>query len=314
MKILAQDWLLTHLFMNHDLPLNYLERIREYYQILGYGEPYRWAHFDDVPFTPMQKPLAEATIGIVTTAAPYQADKGDQGPGAAYNGSAKFFSVYSDTTATEPDLRISHVGYDRVHTTAEDQGSYFPLRALKSLADARKIGKIAPRFHCLPTNRSQKTTIEVDCVELVARCREDGIVAAVLVPNCPVCHQSVSLAARALEAAGISTVIMGCARDIVEHVGVPRLLFNNFPLGNGAGLPNDADSQIGIASLALNLLENARQPRTTEQSPFRWQGASDWQRDYSNAAILSQAEIAERREAFDRGKAEAKRARQDSVA
>jgi hypothetical protein len=295
--------------LNQDLPLNYIERIREYYQVLGYGEPYQWAHFDDVPFTPLEKPLAQSTIGIVTTAAPYRADAGDQGPGAAYNGLAKFFSVYSDVTATEPELCISHVGYDRSHSTAQDQGSYFPLKALKALSAAGKIEKIAPRFHGLPTNRSQKTTLEVDCAELVSRCREDAIDAAILVPNCPVCHQSVSLAARALEAAGIATVIMGCARDIVEHVGVPRLLFNNFPLGNSAGLPNDADAQLGIASLALDLLEKAKRPRTTEQSPYRWNGADNWQRDYSNAALLSQQEIASRREEFDRVKLEAKRVR-----
>lgn len=291
------------------MPLNYIERIKEYYQVLGYGEPYQWAHFDTVPFAPLKKPLAESTIGIVTTAAPYRADKGDQCPGAAYNGLAKFFSVYSDVTTTEPDLRISHIGYDRAHTTAQDQGCYFPLKALKALTETGKIGKIAPRFHGLPTNRSQNTTIAVDSVELVSRCREDAIDAAILVPNCPVCHQSVSLAARALEEAGLSTVIMGCARDIVEHVGVPRLLFNNFPLGNSAGLPNDPDSQIRIAGLALELLENANKPRTTEQSPFRWSGAGNWQRDYSNAAILSKEEIARRREEFDRVKVDAKRVR-----
>ncbi len=291
------------------MPLNYIERISEYYRVLGYGEPYQWAHFDSVPFTPLKKPLAQSAIGIVTTAAPYRADKGEQGPGAAYNGAAKFFSVYSDVTASEPQLCISHIAYDRAHTTAQDQGSYFPLKALKALSATGKIKKIAPRFHGLPTNRSQKTTIEVDCAELVCRCREDAMDAVLLVPNCPVCHQSVSLAARALEEAGISTVIMGCARDIVEHVGVPRLLFNNFPLGNSAGLPNDPDSQIRIASLALDLLENASKPRTTEQSPYRWSGADNWQRDYSNAAILSNEEIAQRREEFDRVKMDAGRAR-----
>lgn len=297
--------------MSQDSPLNYLDRIREYYQVLGYGEPYRWAHFDEVPFTPLQKPLAASTIGIVTTAAPYQADRGDQGPGAAYNGRAKFYSVYTASTATEPDLRISHIGYDRAHTTAEDQGSYFPLRALKALEDAGRIGRVSPRFYGLPTNRSQKTTLEVDCVDLLARCREDGVDVAILVPNCPVCHQSVSLAARALEQAGIPGVVMGCARDIVEHVGVPRLLFNNFPLGNGAGLPNDPDSQLRIADLALGLLETATRPRTTEQSPFRWSGATDWQRDYSNAEILSEQEIVARRKEFDRVKSDAKKVKND---
>ena len=171
--------------MDHEAALNYLERIREYYQILGYGEPYRWAHFDGVPFTPLKKPLTESIVGIVTTAAPYQAGKGEQGPGAAYNGLAKFYSVYTDTTATEPDLRISHIGYDRAHTTAEDQGSYFPLRALKALKEAGRIGKISPRFYGLPSNRSQKTTLEVDCVELVARCREAALQLRVFTVNDP---------------------------------------------------------------------------------------------------------------------------------
>ena len=293
--------------MTENTPFLYLERSKEYYQILGYGEPYRWAHFDEVPFTPLKKPLSDAMIGIVTTAAPKQHDKGDQGPGAAYNGSAKFFAIYSDTTSVEPDLRISHIAYDRAHTTAEDQGSYFPLRALKALEQEGMIGNIAPRFYGLPTNRSQKTTIEVDCVQLVARCKEDIIDAAILVPNCPVCHQSVSLAARALETAGISTVISGCAKDIVEHVGVPRLLFNNFPLGNSAGLPNDPVSQVEVAKLALDLLENATEPRTTLQSPFKWSGTKDWQRNYSNAEILSKKEITKRRGEFDKEKADAKK-------
>ena len=47
-----------------------------------------------------------------------------------------------------------------------------------------------------------------------------------------------SLIARHLEAHGIPTVIMGCARDIVEQAGVPRYLWSDFPLGNSAGKPN----------------------------------------------------------------------------
>lgn len=296
--------------MDLDAPLNYLARIREYYQILGYGEPYRWAHFSDVPFTPLNKPLSESRIGIVTTAAPYQPDKGDQGPGAVHNGRAKFYSVYTETTSVEPDLRISHIAYDRKHSPADDQGSYFPLRALKTLQSAGEFGELSPRFYGFPTNRSQKTTIEIDGPALVECCREDKLDAAVLVPNCPVCHQSVSLAARALEQAGIATVIMGCARDIVEHVGVPRLLFNNFPLGNSAGLPHDPDAQVETARLALQLLVSVKQARTTEQSPFRWNGDPEWQNDYSNANLLSTEEIARRRAEFDQTKADAKKVRE----
>lgn len=290
-------------------PLPYLARIRAYYLALGYETPYRWAQFDEVPFTPLEKPISEASIAIVTTAAPFDPDKGDQGPGAPHNGLAKFFSIYSAPTDTDPDLRISHIAYDRDHTSAEDQGTYFPLVAFRSLAASGKLGSIGPRFHGLPTNRSHQTTLEVDCPELVRRCREDGIDAAVLVPNCPVCHQSVSLAARALEAAGIATVIMGCARDIVEHVGVPRLLFSDFPLGNGAGRPHDPESQLETAQRALDVLATAASPRTTVRSPLTWNGAPDWKRNYSNVALLSDEELARRRAAFDQVKTEAAKVR-----
>ena len=167
----------------HDQPIRYLDRISTYYQTLGYGKPYRWAQYIDVPFTPLRKPLAESRISLITTAAPYQPDKGDQGPGAPYNAAAKFYTVYSDGTDSVPDLRISHIGIDRKHTTAEDMNSWFPLRQLKRLEAGGRIGEVAPRFHGAPTNRSQKTTIEQDCVELLARVREDGADAAVIVAN-----------------------------------------------------------------------------------------------------------------------------------
>ena len=76
-----------------------------------------------------------------------------------------------------------------------------------------------------------------------------------IVPNCPVCHQTSALVARHLEANGIPTVVMGCAKDIIEHAAVPRFLFRDFPLGNSAGKPHDAASQALTLELALGLLE-----------------------------------------------------------
>ncbi|MDH3230995.1 MAG: glycine/sarcosine/betaine reductase selenoprotein B family protein [Alphaproteobacteria bacterium] len=293
----------------HDAPIPYLERIREYYAALGYGAPYEWAHYEDVPFQPLEKPLSECRVALVTTAAPFRPGKGDQGPGAPYNAAAKFYRVYSGDAARDHDLRIAHVAIDRDHTTAEDSGTYFPLPALRRAAAAGRIGAVAPRFHGAPTNRSQRTTLETDCPEILARCRADGADAAILVANCPVCHQTVSLAARALEAAGIATVVMGCARDIVEHVGVPRLMFSDFPLGNAAGRPGDPESQDFTLELALALLEAARAPRTTAQSPLKWRDDASWKQDYSNIARLSPEEIARRRAAFDEAKATARELR-----
>lgn len=284
---------------SHDQPIPYLQRVRTYYQALGYGAPYEWAHYAEMPFHRLQKPLAECRVTIVTTAAPYQPDKGDQGPGAPYNAAAKFYQVYSGDTAGDPDLRISHVAIDRKHTTAEDIASYFPLAALRRAAKRGRIGAVAPRFHGLPTNRSQRTTLEVDGPEILARCKTDAVDAVLLVANCPVCHQSVSLVARLLEASGIATVVMGCAKDIVEYVGVPRLLFSDFPLGNAAGRPGDLASQDVTLELALALLEAAPAARTTVQSPLVWSSDPDWKLDYCNIERLSPDEIRQRRADFD---------------
>jgi hypothetical protein len=293
--------------VHHDAPIPYLQRIRDYYAGLGYGAPYQWAHYTHVPFHRLAGPLAQARVTIVTTAAPFQPGKGDQGPGAPYNAAAKFYTVYSGDTGRDHDLRISHVAIDRKHTTAEDSGTYFPLPELRRAAQRGRISAVAPRFYGLPTNRSHRATLEVDCPEVLALCRDDGVDAALLVPNCPVCHQSVSLCARLLEENGIATVVMGCARDIVEWVGVPRLLFSDFPLGNAAGRPHDPASQAATLELGLALLESAPAPRTTVQSPLIWNAASpDWKLDYSNIARLSPAEIARRRAEFDQGKAVAK--------
>ena len=124
------------------------------------------------------------------------------------------------------------------------------------------------------------------------------------------CHQTVSLAARHLEARGLPTVIMGCAKDIVEHCGVPRFLFSDFPLGNPAGRPFDVESQRQTLELALRVLESAPAARTTVQSPLRWSADASWKRDYLDLTKLSPETIAERRKEFDEVKTVARSKRE----
>jgi hypothetical protein len=167
---------------DYDVPIPYMQRTREYYLALGFA-PYRWAHFVDAPFTPLRVPLGRARVALITTAAPFQPEAGDQGPRAPYNAAAKFYQVYSAPVDTKPDLRISHVGYDRVNTVPEDLAAYFPLARLQEAVAAGRIGGLTPRFHGAPTNRSHRVTMETDAPELLRRCREDGADAALLVPS-----------------------------------------------------------------------------------------------------------------------------------
>ncbi|MDR1854485.1 MAG: hypothetical protein LBR05_06215 [Azoarcus sp.] len=294
-------------------PIPYIARTRAWYLALGYDKPYEWARHDDVPFAALVKPLAQTRLALVTTAAPFQPDNGDQGPGAPYNAAAKFFTLYAGDSARDHDLRIAHVAIDRQHTTMVDSGAWFPLPLMRRrAAEGRFV--LAPRFFGFPTNRSQRHTTTVDAPDLLARCREDGVEAAILVPNCPVCHQCLTLAARHLEANGIATVVMGCARDVVEHCGAPRFLFSDFPLGNAAGKPQDANSQAATLELALRLLEEARAPRTVWQSPQTWDEPPQWKLDYANPERLSAAELARCRREAEAARIEARALREAALA
>ena len=279
-----------------DQPIRYMERTRSYYLGLGYENPYVWAHYIDVPFTLLRKPLTQSVLGLITTAVPYDPDKGPQGQGAPYNAAAKFYQPYQQSIDEKNDLRSAHVGIDRKNANMEDSGCWFPLAAAKRAVAANKLGAVSPHFYGLPTNRSQRHTLEMDAPRILEMLKADGVDVAVLVPNCPICHQSQSLLARYLEAAGISTVVMGAAKDIVEYCGVPRLLFSDFPLGNAAAKPHDAASQDLNFELALRLLESAPAPRTTVQSPLIWSAEPSWKLDYSNLEQLSPPEIARLRE------------------
>lgn len=120
------------------------------------------------------------------------------------------------------------------------------------------------------------------------------------------CHQTVSLVARHLEANGIATVIIGSARDIVEHCGVPRFLFVDFPLGNPCGKPWDINMQRRILRQGLSLLETVTEPMTTVVSDELW-GDDDWKQRYmevndENRPALAQQgeELRQRRAARQR--------------
>ena len=85
-----------------------------------------------------------------------------------------------------------------------------------------------------------------------------------------------SLISRYLEENGIPTVVIGTARDIVEHCGVARFLFVDFPLGSPCGEPGAVGQQREVFQMALDLLSDAKAPRTIREAGYSWSGGDDW--------------------------------------
>jgi hypothetical protein len=93
-----------------------------------------------------------------------------------------------------------------------------------------------------------------------------------------VCHQSVGLIARHLEAAGVPTVTLSSARTITASVRPPRSVFVDFPLGHTAGPPGDPVAQAAVVAAALDCLESATQPGTIVDLPLNWPAGGAWKR------------------------------------
>ena len=120
-----------------------------------------------------------------------------------------------------------------------------------------------------------------------------------------------SLVARQLEANGIPTVIIGSALDVVEHCGVPRFLFTDFPLGNPCGHPWDREMQEKIVRQALVLLATAARPRTTVKAPFAWkQSDPGWRARYGRVDPAERERLRALGEERRRQKAKAKVAKE----
>ena len=91
--------------------------------------------------------------------------------------------MWSGSTDTQPDrLYTDDLSWDKEATHTEDVGSFLPIERVRELAALGRVGTLAPRFHGVPTDYSQRRTMEQDAPEISSRCREDGVDAAVLVP------------------------------------------------------------------------------------------------------------------------------------
>lgn len=154
-------------------PVRYIERTRRYYEALGYPVPYRWAHFGDVPFVPLVRPLRRCRLALVGTARPVDEDDPTRPPPR---------TVASVPSAGKPRLYTADLAWDRETTHTADLDSFFPLHRLRELVEAGVVGGLAARAHSVPTEYSQRKTREIDAPEILRRCCEDGADAALLVP------------------------------------------------------------------------------------------------------------------------------------
>jgi len=167
--------------MNMSDPVKYIDRTRDYYLAQGYEKPYQWAHFEEVPFTRLSKPLSDCCVALVSTSD--VAVRNADGEGRDKSDELLVGNAYSIPTNTPVERLFSRQEhYDQHATHLDDVNSYFPVTRLQEKVEQGRIKSLAPRCHGVYTAYSQKKTLEVDAPEVLRRCREDEVDIAVLTP------------------------------------------------------------------------------------------------------------------------------------
>ena len=163
--------------------VHYIDRTREYYRRAGYTRDYRWARFDEGPFSPLRKPLSRCRVTIVTTASLIVLDEhGNPTEPARLLGTRELevFPLASDLPVSR--LRSASEDHDRAQTDMSDVDAYFPVTRLRELAAEGIIGSVAREHLRILPNYSQRKVVEVDAPEVARRCQEEDVDVIVLTP------------------------------------------------------------------------------------------------------------------------------------
>ena len=160
--------------------VRYIDRTRDYYRKQGYEKPYRWAHFEDAPFTPLKKPLAESRLVLISTSEIARRSAADQRTPLEKGELGNVYTIPSDTPLD--DLYSQSTAFDKHATDLDDVNAFFPITRLQEKVVEGRIGSLAPNAIALYNAYSQRRRREVDAPEVLRQCRADAVDVALLVP------------------------------------------------------------------------------------------------------------------------------------
>lgn len=215
------------------------------------GESYPWVKNRHSPFLPARRALPMLNLALISSA------------GAYIDGSDPFEkSADGDVTFREipiqvegEDLQFVSRGYDPA-AVRQDLNAQVPLARLLEFQQNGIIGQLNSVFwsFCGFVPNAARLAEEM-LPKLLERLRRYEVQAALLIPASRLCHQSVSLAARAIEADGIPTMTLAIDKEIIESVRPPRAALYEGEYGSIAGVPNWAEQQRRVLDEALRLIE-----------------------------------------------------------
>ena len=173
-------------------------------------------------WTPVTKELKDMTIALATAA-------------GVHLKSDKRFNLAGDTTFRA----IPNTAIDRLH----------------ELAAEGFIKGVAPMHYAfMGGGGNQHVFTEETGPAIAAKLKEEGVDGVVMTAGWGTCHRTAVIVQRAIEEAGIPTIIIAALPPVVRQNGTPRAVAPLVPMGANAGEPHNIEMQTHILRDTLEQL------------------------------------------------------------
>ena len=221
------------------------------------GDSYPFVKNKRAPFSPARCALPMMNLAVISSAGGHL-DGTDAFDTSAAGGDLSFREI--PTRIDPEDLLFAARGYDPTAVNA-DINSLLPLWRLFEFESNGIIGRLNSVFWSFSGFVPDAAQFfEETAPRIVERVKSYEVQAVLLIPASRLCHQSVSILARSLEAAGITSMMLAVDQEVVESVRPPRAALYAGEPGSVAGLPNFPEHQRRVLDESLRLIEPMDQP------------------------------------------------------
>lgn len=224
-----------------------------------------------VPWTPWHTPVSEGTVALVSTGGVYLKHGMHQPYDLAAPGGDPSFREFPAVIRAS-DLEVAHTGFDTAYAR-QDVNVVFPLERLQELVSTGYVGSMASFAYSFMGNVTRPASLLANYAPSVAyRLKRMGPSVALIVAAGLVDHITAGIVARAVELAGVPTIVLGTDRTLLEAVKVPRAVLVRHPDGATLGNPGNAGKH---QHLLLEVFEAAWQfegPGMITELRYAWNG------------------------------------------
>lgn len=221
------------------------------------GKDYPFVENKVAPFTPARRALPMLNLALISSAGAY-IDGTDPFDTDSRGGDTSFREIPIEVEAS--DLKYAALGFDP-KAVQQDMNAQIPVQRLLEYEANNVIGQLNPVWWSFSGFIPDAGKLVADLIpKLVERVVRYEVQAALLVPASRLCHQSVALVARGIEAANIPTMMLAVDRGVVESVRPPRAGLYDGEFGSVAGKPDWPEYQRRVLDESLRLIEPIEQP------------------------------------------------------